>query len=56
MILHRSSGHSAKRVISKPEVNNKHQKRINYTQYYNKYTAQFKEQALERADRDASPR
>jgi transposase InsO family protein len=51
VILSPSSEHAAKRVICKTEVNNENQK-IKYTSVRNKYTVQFKEQALERAERD----
>lgn len=56
MILPRSSGHSAKRVISKTEVNNETKKESITLAVRNEYTAQFKEQALERADKDGVPK
>jgi hypothetical protein len=57
LILPQSSRHSAKRVISKPEGNNENQKIIKHprcSQQIYSYTAQFKEQALGRADRDGT--
>jgi transposase len=51
-----SSGHTTKRVISKTEVNNENKKGLIFPAVRNKYTAQFKEQALERADRDGIPK
>jgi transposase len=56
LILPRSSGHSAKRVISKTEVKNETKKESTTSVVRNKYTAPFKEQALERADRDGIPK
>jgi len=56
MILPRSSGHSAKRVISKPEVNNENQKRIKHPRCSQQIYAQLKVQALDRADRDSIPK
>jgi len=52
LILPRSSGHSVKRVNSHPEENNENQKESETTVVRNKYTAQFKEQVLERAAKD----
>ena len=48
-------GHSVKRVIFKPEVNNETKKESTTSVIRNKYTVQFKEQVLERADRDGIP-
>ena len=55
MILPGTIGHSVKRVIFKPEVNNETKKESTTSVIRNKYTVQFKEQFLERADRDGIP-
>lgn len=55
LILPRTSRHLVKRVISKTEVNNEKQKEATQSAR-NKYTAQFKEQALVRADKDGIPK
>jgi len=55
LILPGTIGHSVKRVIFKPEVNNETKKESTTSVIRNKYTVQFKEQFLERADRDGIP-
>ena len=51
MILPRSDGHSANRVISVPEKNMKTKKELDSSIVRNNYTHQFKEQVLECADK-----
>jgi len=53
--LPRSSGHSAKEVISKTEDSNE-TKESTTSVVRNKYTVQFKEQALVRAECDGIPK
>jgi transposase-like protein len=56
VILPRPSRHSTKRVIFKIDVTYENQKRISQPVVRNKYTPQFKELALERADKDGIPK
>jgi len=52
VILPGTIRHLVKRVIFKPEVNNETKKESTTSVIRNKYTVQFKEQVLARADRD----